>query len=160
MNNEIIKEKIFDLFRSSKCKVGQMVPMRTINNVFLRQQVDYAPAIEELERDELVEYKDGSLPGLFLTKKGYDLIYVSTPDSQLKQKVLDIFISTNCKVGQGYMYRTLDNAVISNLNPKDRERIFIVLDKMIDDEEISVSFENDYPVFVKLTEKGYKLIHP
>lgn len=159
MSNALVREKIFDLFRSSKCKVGHMVPMRTIQNIFQRQQLDYASVINDLIKENLVEFKDGSLPGLFLTEKGYEHIYTSTPDSQLKQMVLNLFINTNCKVGQGYMYRTLDNAVISKLNPKDRERIFIVLDKMIDDDEITVSFENDYPVFVKLTEKGYSLIH-
>lgn len=159
MSNALVREKIFDLFRNSKCKVGHMVPMRTISNVFLRQQIDYTPVVKELISENLVEYKGDNLPGLFLTQKGYDHIYTLTPDSQLKQMVLNLFINTNCKVGQGYMYRTLDNAVISKLNPKDRDRIFIVLDKMIDDDEITVSFENDYPLFVKLTEKGYSLIH-
>lgn len=157
--NTMIKETIFDLFRRSKCKVGHMVPMRTINNIFMRQQVDYRPTVEQLIQEGYVEYKDGSLPGLFLTERGYEAIYDCRSDKQLMDLVMDQFRKTMCKVGQGYMFRTLKMAVIDNLNPKEQSRIYEVLDNMIDDDFITVEFENEYPTFMKLTEKGYHHIY-
>lgn len=159
MNNEFIREKIFDLFRSSKCKAGHMVPMRTIQNSFMRQQVDYRPVIEELLQEELAEYKDGSLPGLFLTQKGYDLIYSCRPDAQLIDLLMTQFRKTNCKVGQGFMFRTLQYTVINSLNPKEEIRFIELCNKMISEGYIIVEFENNRPQFVKLTEKGSKMIY-
>lgn len=159
MNTLEIKETIFDLFRRSKCKVGHMVPMRTINNIFMRQHIDYSPIVEQLIQEGYVEYKDGSLPGLFLTEKGYDEIYTCRPDQELIDMLFAQFRKTYCKVGQGFMFRVLQNTVMNNLNPKEEIRFIELCNQMISEGNIIVEFENDRPQFVKLTDKGYHLAY-
>lgn len=159
MNNATIRETIFDLFRSSKCKVGHMVPMRTIRNIFYKQQVDFTPVVEEIRSEGLVKYKDGSLPGLFLTQKGYDLIYTCRSDAQLIDLLMSQFRKTNCKAGQGFMFRTLQYTVMNSLNPKEEIRFIELCNQMITEGNIVVEFENDRPQFVKLTEKGSQMLY-
>lgn len=160
MNTSEIKETILNLFRQSKCKAGQFVPMRTIEAKFFRLRVNFADAANELIRDGILVYDNQKpLPGLFLTEQGYNAIYDCRSDKQLMDLVMEQFRKTMCKVGQGYMFRTLKMAVIDNLNPKEQSRIYVVLDGMIDNDFITVEFENEYPTFLKLTEKGYHYIY-
>lgn len=159
MTSSMIKEKIIDLFRKSKCKVGHMVPLRTIESQFMREMVDYKPVVEALISEGLVEYKQDSLPGLFLTQKGYDEIYSCRSDQALTDLLISQFRKTNCKVGQGFMFRTLQYTVMNNLNPKEEIRFIDMCNQMISEGNILVEFENGYPQFVKLTEKGYHFIY-
>lgn len=159
MMNAMIREAILDLFRRSKCKAGQMVPMRTINMKFQREGVDYMSVIEQLNQEGLAEIKEGSLTGLFLTEKGYDEIYTCRSDSSLIDLLMSQFRKTNCMVGQGFMFRTLQYTVMNNLNPKEEVRFIEMCNKMISEGYIIVDFENNYPQFVKLTEKGFHYIY-
>lgn len=159
MTNITIREAILDLFRRSKCKAGQMVPMRTINMKFQRQGVEYRSIINQLEQEGLVEIKEGSLTGLFLTEKGYDEIYTCRSDSSLIDLLMLQFRKTNCKVGQGFMFRTLQYTIMNNLNPKEEVRFIEMCNRMISEDYIIVEFENNYPQFVKLTDKGYHYIY-
>lgn len=159
MTNITIREAILDLFRRSKCKTGQMVPMRTINMKFQREGVDYMSVIEQLKQEGLAEIKEGSLTGLFLTEKGYDEIYTCRSDSSLIDLLMSQFRKTNCKVGQGFMFRTLQYTVMNNLNPKEEVRFIEMCNKMISEGYIIVDFENNYSQFVKLTEKGFHYIY-
>lgn len=159
MMNAMIREAILDLFRRSKCKAGQMVPMRTINMKFQREGVDYMSVIEQLNQEGLAEIKEGSLTGLLLTEKGYDEIYTCRSDSSLIDLLMSQFCKTNCMVGQGFMFRTLQYTVMNNLNPKEEVRFIEMCNKMISEGYIIVDFENNYPQFVKLTEKGFHYIY-
>lgn len=156
---ERIKEEILDIFRRAKCRAGHMVPYRTIVFKFRQTQTEFMPALNALQDEGFIEFRDGTLPAFFLTTKGYDQIYKASTDNQLRRMVLDLFVRQRCSAGQGFMFRTLNTVIIGNLNPKDQDRILYVLDKMIDDKEIIVDFENNYPVFVKLTEIGYQSIN-
>lgn len=159
MNTNEIKEEILDIFRRTKCKAGHMVPLRTIQARFRTlppNHLDYA--LHELKDAGVITFSNGALPAFYLTELGYDQIYIQHSDSQLMDMVLQLFRNTNCRAGQGYMFRTLQNAVINNLNPKDQQRIFVVLDSMIDRGIIVVEFQGSYPFFVKLTEQGERYL--
>lgn len=83
-----IAEELMDLFRRSKYKVGEIIPMRNINMQFI-------PSLNPVEQDRfehvantlieagLITYEDGKtkpIPGLVLQQPGYDYIYKGSVD--------------------------------------------------------------------------------
>ena len=80
MNERKIAELIFDKFRSSKCKAGEIVPMRVIRfslimNLNPKEKELFNIVFGGLQITGYFTYKKDPLECIVLTQKGYDYIY-------------------------------------------------------------------------------------
>ena len=80
MNERKIAELIFDKFRSSNCKAGEIVPMRVIRfslimNLNPKEKELFNIVFVGLQITGYFTYKKDPLECIVLTQKGYDYIY-------------------------------------------------------------------------------------
>lgn len=159
MTKEEIKSLIMDEFRRTNCKVGHCVPLRTYRMGLLRrlnpkEQELAEDAFNELQEEGFIEYKSDGLEAFALTQLGFDGLYDCRSDEELEDIVLSKFRRMNCREGQGYMTRILQNEY-SRLNPIEQDRLNELYDKLVEDGFIEES-GND---FIKLTRKGFDRIY-
>ena len=159
MTKEQIKSLIMDEFRRANCKVGHCVPVRNFSNGFMRRlnpkEQDLANvALDELLEEGIIEYKSGTLEAFALTQLGFDGLYDCRSDDELEEIVFSMFRRMNCRVGQGFMMRSLQNEY-HQLNPVEQERFNELLDQLVENGFIEPS-GND---FIKLTRKGFDRIY-
>lgn len=111
-------------------------------------------AFRELLEDGIIEYKSGPLEAYVLTQLGFDGLYDCRSDAELEEIVFSKFRRMNCREGQGFMFRSLQND-INNLNPVEKDHFFELLNQLVEDGFIEPG-DND---FIKLTQKGFDRIY-
>ena len=161
-----IEDFLFELFRESNCKAGNILPMR---NVRQRVRERLNPKEEELLSEVLQRqieegyytYESGPLGEcLKLTQKGFDHIYLNHTKSirQLEEIIFDLFRESRCRVGHTVPMRTLRTRIRGKLNPKEEVLLDEILGKHIG--EGYYTYESG-PLgeCLKLTQKGLDHIY-
>lgn len=78
-------------------------------------------------------------------------------EREIAELIFDQFRAANCKAGEIIMERNVQFGIINNLNPKEQELCFIVIDGLINTGYIT--YRADSPQCFFLTEKGYDYIY-
>ncbi|HTG66348.1 MAG TPA: toll/interleukin-1 receptor domain-containing protein, partial [Flavobacterium sp.] len=76
---------------------------------------------------------------------------------ELAELIFDTFRKANCKTNQIVMMRSINFGVINNLNPKEKEMFYTVLNGLIFTGYYT--YHADSPECIRLTEKGYDYIY-
>ncbi len=158
----MMEEKIFDLFRQAKCKVGHIVPMRNIMGLMQTlnpvEQQQLGNVLQRLESQGYFTYEADDVECLRLTQKGYDHIYkpCSMTDSELEEKIFDLFRQAKCKVGHIVPMRNI-MGLIQTLNPVEQQQLGNVLQRL--ESQGYFTYEADDVECLRLTQKGYESIY-
>lgn len=159
MNN--YEEFIKNLFRQANCKIGHVLPMRTIRMTLIErlnpeEKKQCIESINNLIEEGFCTYEKDVMECLRLTEKGYEGLYPKRSVSELEDMILSIFKRTNCNIGEGFMERQLRN-LEQSLNPEDSKTLIDAANRLI--QEGYCIYENQSPGFFRLTEKGYNRIY-
>ena len=158
----MMEEKIFDLFRQAKCKVGHIVPMRNIMGLMQTlnpvEQQQLENVLQRLESQGYFTYEADGGKCLRLTQKGYDHIYkpCSMTDSELEEKIFDLFRQAKCKVGHIVPMRNI-MGLMQTLNPVEQQQLENVLQRL--ESQGYFTYEADGGKCLRLTQKGYESIY-
>ena len=160
----MMEEKIFDLFRQAKCKVGHIVPMRNIRLDLMQtlnpvEQQQLGNVLQRLESQGYFTYEADKFECLRLTQKGYDHIYklCSMTDSELEEKIFDLFRQAKCKVGHIVPMRNIRLDLMQTLNPVEQQQLGNVLQRL--ESQGYFTYEADKFECLRLTQKGYESIY-
>ena len=80
-------------------------------------------------------------------------------DKELAEFIFDLFRATHCKAGHIVMMSAFNTKLRKELNPKEQEKIFIVADRLIDNEYIEYEDGSRGLRCLRLTPKGYDYIY-
>lgn len=155
------EEQIKNLFRQQNCKVGHVIPMRTVrfsllNRLNPKEQQECIETINSLIGEGFCTYEKDGLECLRLTENGYNGLYPRQSDMQLEELVLNLFRQFQCEVGKGVMERQLRN-LEQSLNPEDSKGLIDAVNRLIS--EGYLIYKAETPAFLFLTEKGYNRIY-
>lgn len=159
-----IEDFFFELFRETNCKVGHSVLMRNVRQrVRERLNPKEEEQLKEILQTQIEEgyytYESEPLECLKLTQKGFDHIYLNHTKSvrQLEEIIFGLFRESRCNVGHSVLMRILRTRIREELNPKEGEQLYEILNKHI--EEGYYTYESKPLECLKLTQKGFDHIH-
>ena len=115
--------------------------------------------LQRLESQGYFTYETDGVECLRLTQKGYDHIYkpCSMTDSELEEKIFDLFRQAKCKVGHIVPMRNIRLGLMQTLNPVEQQQLVNVLQRLESQEYFT--YEADEFECLRLTQKGYESIY-
>ena len=161
-NKDQLREMFWDLFRSSKCRTGHMVPYRTYQSSIYDhlnpiEQDSIRQVIQELfEEGKIAWTPEGGLQGFVLTELGYDMIYKVRSNSQLEDEIMNRF-PQNCKVGDIIRVPSLWIDLKKELNPKEYDKMVDIINGLID--KAYISYEKTPFECLRLEQTGFEYIY-
>ena len=132
-----IKKDVLNDFFEKKSKAGDALHMPSFNHNYMMQynpkeKAEIENAFSQLVEENIIEERES---GVFLTKKGEDLIY---PESKLetlnkvKNDIKSLFRESNSDVGHAFNERAFFHGAYMKYNPKEKvllEEAFQELEK-------------------------------
>jgi len=141
IKERIIANRIFDLFRASKCKDGEIVPINTlrfslIDKLNPKEREIFNIVFVGLQALDYMSYEQLGFECIRLTKKGYDLIY----DEDLVNSFLEIpwvipnKNNTDWNIAYNHLWRVIgsDAKKLTNLTGSQFYKIAAAVSETID----------------------------